>query len=82
MKQITSKDVWDTSECDLICKVSCEPEPDCTCGMATKFVSVVLLREVLKELEDYVQATENFDAIEWYLVKEAFSGVLEEKKDD
>lgn len=43
-------------------------------------VSVVLLREVLKDLDSCVQRTENFDAIEWYLVKEAFSGVFEDGK--
>ena len=77
MKQISKADIWDVSDCELICKISCEPEPQCNCGIDTKFVSVRLLREVLKELEAYVQATENFDAIEWYLVKEAFVGVLE-----
>ncbi len=52
MKQITKDDIWDTSKCDLICTHcgSSFGEAQQRCD-GDRFVSVVLLREVLEGVD-------------------------------
>ena len=91
MKQITKDDIWDVSKCDLTC-TDCGTTmwngKDMRCGITEdniNFVSIVLLRDVLKDLEAHIEewkvhtpATINLVInLVIGLIDEAFVGVIE-----
>jgi hypothetical protein len=85
VKRITKKDIWDVSECDITC-TKCGTTfwngRPCKCNVSDSnhlFVSVVLLREVLKELEKVeVKGSDGWTYVPKGFISEAFPGVLED----